>query len=49
MRVHVVSDVHGAADALARQRQRAAKAIAFAGKDRLEAERAPGEPPAPSA
>ncbi len=29
----------------ARRRQRAAKAIAFAWKDRLEAGRAPGEPP----
>ncbi len=34
----------GAAEA--RRRQRAAKAIAFACKDRLEAGRAPGEPPA---
>jgi hypothetical protein len=33
----------GAAEA--RRRQRAAKAIAFACKDRLEAGRAPGEPP----
>lgn len=32
--------------AQARGRQRAAKAIAFAFKDRLEAGRAPGEPPA---
>jgi hypothetical protein len=35
---------HGAAEA--GRRQRAAKAIAFACKDRLEAGRAPGEPPA---
>ncbi len=33
------------AAAEARRRQRAAKAIAFACKDRLEAGRAPGEPP----
>jgi hypothetical protein len=33
----------GAAEA--RRRQRAAKAVAFACKDRLEAGRAPGEPP----
>ncbi len=35
----------GAAEA--RRRQRAAKTVAFATKDRLEAGRAPGEPPAP--
>ncbi|HZG89284.1 MAG TPA: polyketide cyclase / dehydrase and lipid transport [Pseudonocardia sp.] len=34
------------AAAEARRRQRAAKAVAFACKDRLEAGRAPGEPPA---
>lgn len=33
------------AAAEARRRQRAAKAVAFACKDRLEAGRAPGEPP----
>lgn len=33
--------------AMARRRQRAAKAMAFACKDRLEAGRAPGEPPRP--
>ena len=38
---------HGAAEA--QRRQRAAKAIAFACKDRLEAGRAAGEPPAPVA
>ncbi len=35
--------------ALARRRQRAVKALALACKDRLEAGRAPGEPPAGSA